>query len=72
MKKLITNTPSAELVEGYLTEIARGFGLQLNSGPRPVSDGQHSDVQALVVSDLDLSSIICGLFDSLMLLITRT
>jgi len=54
MKKLTTNTPSADLVDGYLTEIARGFGLQWNSDPKPVSDGQHSDVQALVVSDLVL------------------
>ena len=52
MKKLTVNMPSADLVEGYLTEIARGFGLQWNSDPRPVSGGQHSDVQALVVSDL--------------------
>jgi len=48
MKKLTINTPSADLVEGYLTEIARGFGLQWNSDPRPVSDGQHTDVQTLV------------------------
>lgn len=54
MKKLTTNMPSADLVEGYLTEIARGFGLQWNSDPRPVSDGQHSDVQTLVVSSVIL------------------
>jgi hypothetical protein len=54
MKKLTLDMPSPELVEGYLTEIARGFGLQWNSDPRPVSDGQHSDVQALVVSRLAL------------------
>jgi hypothetical protein len=54
MKKLTINTPSADLVEGYLTEIARGFGLQWNSDPRPVGDGQHGDVPALVVSDLAL------------------
>lgn len=54
MKKLTINTPSADLVEGYLTEIARGFGLQWNSDPRTVGDGQHSDVQTLVVSDLAL------------------
>ena len=54
MKKLTNDTPSADLVEGYLTEIARGFGLQWNSDPRPVGDGQHSDVQTLVVSDLAL------------------
>ena len=53
MKKITIDTPSADLVEGYLTEIARGFGLQWNSDPRPV-DGQHSDVQALAVSDLAL------------------
>ncbi len=72
MKKITINTPSADLVEGYLTEIARGFGLQWNSDPRPVSDGQHSDVQGLVVSDLCPSSTVCGLFDSLMLIIIRT
>lgn len=56
MKKITIDTPSADLVEGYLTEIARGFGLQWNSDPRPVSDGQRadSDVQTLVVSDLAL------------------
>lgn len=48
MKKLAIDMPSADLVEAYLTEIARGFGLQWNSDPRPVSDGQHSDVLALV------------------------
>jgi hypothetical protein len=54
MKKLTNDMPSADLVEGYLTEIARGFGLQWNSDHRPVSDGQHSDVQALVVSNITL------------------
>jgi hypothetical protein len=71
MKKLTINTPSADLVDGYLTEIARGFGLKWNSDPRPVSDGQRSDVQALVVSDLALLRQ-CGLFDSLMHIIIRT
>jgi hypothetical protein len=56
MKKLTTNTPSANLVEGYLTEIARGYGLQLNSDPGPISDGQHNNVQALVVSGVT----VCG------------
>jgi hypothetical protein len=50
MKKLTIDMPSPDLVEGYLTEIARGFGLQWNSDPRPVNDGQHSDVPALVSS----------------------
>lgn len=50
MKKLTIDMPSPDLVEGYLTEIARGFGLQWNSDPRPASDGQHSDVRALVSS----------------------
>jgi hypothetical protein len=52
MKKITIDTPSADLVEAYLTEIARGYGLQWNSDPRPVSDGQHGDVQALVVCGL--------------------
>jgi vacuolar protein sorting-associated protein IST1 len=50
MKKIATNMPSAELVEGYLAEIARGYGVQWNTGP--VGDGQHGDAQGLVVSGL--------------------
>ncbi len=72
MKKLTINTPSADLVEGYLTEIARGYGLQWNSDPGLVSDGQHGNVQALVVSGVVLwlpSSTICGSLDSLMRII---
>jgi len=46
MKKIATNMPSAELVEGYLAEIARGYGVQWNTGP--VGDGQHGDAQGLV------------------------
>jgi hypothetical protein len=54
MKKLATDMPSADLVEGYLTEIARGYGLKWNSDPRPVGDVQHGDAQGLVVSGLTI------------------
>lgn len=52
MKKIALNMPSADLVEGYLAEIARGYGVQWNTDPRPVGDGQHGDAQGLVVSGL--------------------
>jgi hypothetical protein len=42
--------PSADLVEGYLAEIARGYGVQWNTDPRPVGDGQLGDAQGLAVS----------------------
>ncbi|KAI0001771.1 DUF292-domain-containing protein [Russula vinacea] len=41
MKKIALDMPSADLVEGYLAEIARGYGVQWNTDPRPVGDGQH-------------------------------
>jgi vacuolar protein sorting-associated protein IST1 len=67
MKKLAIGMPSADLVEGYLTEIARGYGVQWKSDPRPVGDGEHGDAQDLVVSD---PSIPCEFTYSLIL--TRT
>jgi len=48
MKKLVTDMPSADLVEGYLAEIARGYGVQWNSHTRPVGDRPHGDAQGLV------------------------
>jgi vacuolar protein sorting-associated protein IST1 len=53
MKKISVNMPSDDLVEGYLTEIARGYGVQWNSNSKQVSEGQSSEVQGLVVSGLD-------------------
>jgi len=52
MKKLSIDMPSADLVEGYLTEIARGYGVQWDFDPRPVGDGERGVAQGLVVSGL--------------------
>lgn len=54
MKKLTNNMPSADLVEGYLTEIARGYGVQWNSDPKQAVDDQRDDARDLVVSDLSV------------------
>jgi vacuolar protein sorting-associated protein IST1 len=50
MKKLAVDMPSADLVEGYLAEIARGYGVQWGPHPRPVGDGEHGDAHGSVVS----------------------
>lgn len=50
MKKIAINMPSADLVEGYLAEIARGYGVRWNSDPKPVGEGQRGEDQGLVVS----------------------
>jgi vacuolar protein sorting-associated protein IST1 len=53
MKKLANNMPSADLVEAYLTEIARGYGVRWTSDPKQVSDdGQHDGQDSVVVSDI--------------------
>lgn len=52
MKKIALNMPSADLVEGYLAEIARGYGVQWNTDPRPVGDGQLGEAQGLAVGGL--------------------
>jgi hypothetical protein len=48
MKKIAINMPSADLVEGYLAEIARGYGVRWNSDPKPVGEGQRGEDQGLV------------------------
>jgi len=51
MKKLTNDMPSANLVEGYLTEIARGYGVRLTSDPKQVGDDdddQRRDAQGFV------------------------
>jgi len=48
MKKLANNMPSADLVEGYLAEIARGYGLRWASEPKQVDGDQRHDAQDLV------------------------
>jgi len=50
MKKLTNDMPSAELVEGYLSEIARGYGVRWDSNPKQVGDDQRDNTQGLVVS----------------------
>ena len=54
MKKLAIDMPSAKLVEGYLAEIARGYGVRWNSDPSPIGDSQLGDAQGLVVSGLSI------------------
>lgn len=50
MKKLANDMPSANLVEGYLTEIARGYGVRWTSDPDPKQVGDDDDAQDFVVS----------------------
>jgi hypothetical protein len=66
MKKIAINMPSADLVEGYLAEIARGYGVRWNSDPKPVGDGED---QNLVVSG---PSILQLWFPIASLILTRT
>ncbi|KAI9511741.1 DUF292-domain-containing protein [Russula earlei] len=49
MRKLANNMPSPELVDGYLSEIARGYGIHWNSDPK-VGDDQPEDAQGVMVS----------------------
>jgi len=48
MKKLTNDMPSAELVEGYLSEIARAYGARWNSDPKQVGDDRRGNAQGLV------------------------
>ena len=57
MKKIAINMPSAVLVDGYLAEIARGYGVRWNSDPKPVGDGQHGEDQNLVVSGPSIATV---------------
>jgi hypothetical protein len=50
MKKMANNMPSIDLVEGYLTEIARGYGVRWKSDPKQVGDDQSDEARGLVVS----------------------
>lgn len=50
MKKLANDMPSANLVEGYLTEIARGYAVRWTPDPKQVGDDQRCDGQDFVVS----------------------
>jgi vacuolar protein sorting-associated protein IST1 len=52
MKKLDTNMPSADLVEGYLTEIARGYGVRWTSDLKQLGDDQRGDAEGLAVGVL--------------------
>ena len=63
MKKLANDMPSANLVEGYLTEIARGYGVRWTPDPKQVGDDQRCDGQDFVVSHSStLSTILVYLF----------
>ncbi|KAI0304632.1 regulator of Vps4 activity in the MVB pathway-domain-containing protein [Russula brevipes] len=48
LKKLVNDMPSTDLVEGYLSEIARGYGVRWNSDPKQVGDDQRSDPRVVV------------------------
>jgi len=52
MKKLANDMPSSNLVDGYLTEIARGYGVRWTSDSKQVGDDddQPRDAQDFVVS----------------------
>lgn len=50
MKKLANDMPSPNLVEGYLTEIARGYSVRWTSNSNEVGDDQRCDGQDFVVS----------------------
>jgi len=52
MKKLANNMPSADLVDAYLTEIARGYGVRWTSDPKQIGDDQRDAQGSAVVSDL--------------------
>jgi|SRR5580693_6673750 vacuolar protein sorting-associated protein IST1 len=52
MKKLANNMPSADLVEAYLTEIARGYGVRWTSDLKQIGDDQRDAQDSAVVSDL--------------------
>jgi len=59
MKKITNNMPSADLVEAYLTEIAKGYGVQWNPGLKQAGGDQSDEVQGLAVSGYPPFS--CGL-----------
>ena len=44
--------PSADLVEAYLTEIARGYGVRWTSDPKQIGDEQRDTRDSALVSDL--------------------
>ncbi len=62
MKKLTNDMPSASLVDAYLTEIAKGYGVQWNPDLKQAGGDQSDQVeQGLVVSRYLLA--VCGLVD---------
>lgn len=50
MKKLTNNMPSAGLVEAYLKEIAKGYGVQWNPDLKQAGGDQIVEVQGPAVS----------------------
>ena len=50
MKKIANNMPSIDLVEGYLTEIAKGYSVRWKSDLKPVGDNQSNEPRGLAVS----------------------
>lgn len=59
MKKLTNNMPSANLVDAYLTEIAKGYGVQWNPDRKQAGGDQSDEVKGPVVSGYP--SFSCGL-----------
>ena len=62
MKKLVLSTPSSELVDAYLFEIAKGYGVNWSS-PTPLakeggSDGEPKDAEKDVKVYLDAPRIL--------------
>ena len=51
MKKLAINMPSVDLVEAYLLEIARGYGVRWTSDLKQIGDDQRDGQDSVVVSD---------------------
>jgi hypothetical protein len=62
MKKLATNMPSVDLVEAYLTEIARGYGVRWISDSKQIGDDQRDGRDSVVVSDFSLSHTLPATF----------
>ncbi|KAH8110584.1 DUF292-domain-containing protein [Phellopilus nigrolimitatus] len=54
MKKMVLNTPSPELVDAYLEEIAKGYGLDWAPEPKDDSDDGGGQKESISVPSLEL------------------
>ncbi|KAI0308062.1 DUF292-domain-containing protein [Multifurca ochricompacta] len=65
IKKLAINMPSADLVEGYLSEIAKGYGVRWDRNLEQVSNNQSGENQGLTDAALsDARGIVVSQWDS--------